>query len=125
MRWTAWPFTSTKPTPSRRFRTAAPVIYTGKITNWRELGGKDGRIVVYGRENSSGTYQFFKEHVLKNQDFARDVQTLPGTGAIVNAVSKDPASIGYGGIAYASGIRVFPVKRDEKSEPVSAHRLIQ
>jgi len=93
-------------------------VYTGKITNWRELGGKDGRIVVYGRENSSGTYQFFKEHVLKNQDFARDVQTLPGTGAIVNAVSKDTASIGYGGIAYASGIRVLPVSRDEKSEPV-------
>jgi phosphate transport system substrate-binding protein len=94
-------------------------IYTGKITNWRELGGKDGRIVVYGRENSSGTYQFFKEHVLKNQDFAREVQTLPGTGAIVNAVSKDPASIGYGGIAYASGIRVLPVSRDEKSEAVT------
>jgi phosphate transport system substrate-binding protein len=93
-------------------------IYTGKITNWRELGGKDGKIVVYGRENSSGTYQFFKEHVLKNQDFARDVQTLPGTGAIVNAVSKDPASIGYGGIAYASGIRVVPVSPDGMSAPV-------
>jgi phosphate transport system substrate-binding protein len=94
-------------------------IYTGKITNWKELGGKDGQIVVYGRENSSGTYQFFKEHVLKNQDFARETQTLPGTGAIVNAVSKDPASIGYGGIAYASGIRVVPVRRDEKEEPVA------
>jgi phosphate transport system substrate-binding protein len=94
-------------------------VYTGKITNWRELGGKDSRIVVYGRENSSGTYQFFKEHVLKNQDFAREVQTLPGTGAIVNAVSKDPASIGYGGIAYASGIRVLPVSPDEKSAAIT------
>ncbi len=93
-------------------------IYTGKITNWRELGGKDGRIVAYGRENSSGTYQFLKEHVLNNEDFAREVQTLPGTGAIVNAVSKDPASIGYGGIAYASGIRVVPVRKDDKSEAV-------
>ena len=93
-------------------------IYTGKMTNWRELGGKDGQIVAYGRENSSGTYQFFKEHVLANEDFAREIQTLPGTGAIVNAVSKDPASIGYGGIAYASGIRVVPVRRDEKSEAV-------
>jgi phosphate transport system substrate-binding protein len=93
-------------------------IYTGKITNWRDLGGKDARIVSYGRENSSGTYQFFKEHVLNNEDFAHEIQTLPGTGAIVNAVSKDPASIGYGGIAYASGIRVIPVNRDEKSEAV-------
>jgi phosphate transport system substrate-binding protein len=94
-------------------------IYTGKITNWREVGGKDGKIVAYSRENSSGTYQFFKEHVLSNEDFARDIQTLPGTGAIVNAVSKDPASIGYGGIAYASGIRVIPVNKDDKSEAVS------
>jgi len=93
-------------------------IYTGKITNWRDLGGKDSRIVAYGRENSSGTYQFFKEHVLGKEDFAREVQTLPGTGAVVNAVSKDPASIGYGGIAYASGIRVIPVSRDEKSEAI-------
>jgi phosphate transport system substrate-binding protein len=94
-------------------------IYTGTITNWKEIGGKDARIVSYGRDNSSGTYQFFKEHVLNKEDFAREVQTLPGTGAIVNAVSKDPASIGYGGIAYASGIRVVPVRKDEKSEAVT------
>jgi phosphate transport system substrate-binding protein len=94
-------------------------IYTGKISNWREVGGKDARIVAYGRENSSGTYQFFKEHVLSNEDFAHEIQTLPGTGAIVNAVSKDPASIGYGGIAYASGIRVVPVRKDEKSDAVT------
>lgn len=94
-------------------------IYIGKITNWRELGGKDSRIVTYGRENSSGTYMFFKDHVLDNEDFAREVQTLPGTGAIVNAVSKDPESIGYGGIAYASGIRVLPVSKDEKSAAVA------
>ena len=94
-------------------------IYTGKITNWREIGGRNARIVAYSRENSSGTYQFFKEHVLANEDFASEVQTLPGTGAIVNAVSKDPMSIGYGGIAYASGIRVVPVRRDEQSEAVT------
>lgn len=94
-------------------------IYTGTITNWRDVGGKDQRIVAYSRENNSGTYVFFKEHVLGNQDFARDVQTLPGTAAVVNAVSKDPASIGYGGIAYASGIRAIAVARDETSEAVA------
>ena len=93
-------------------------IYTGKITNWRDLGGKDQRIVVYSRENNSGTYVFFKEHVLGNEDFAREVQTLPGTAAVANAVSKDPASIGYGGIAYATGIRAIAVKRDETAEAV-------
>ncbi len=93
-------------------------IYTGRITNWREVGGGDGRIVAYSRENNSGTYVFFKEHVLNNEDFAREIQTLPGTAAIVNAVSKDPASIGYGGIAYASGIRAVPIRADENSEAV-------
>ena len=47
------------------------LIFTGKITNWKELGGADAKIIVYSRENSSGTYVFFKEHVLKNADRAR------------------------------------------------------
>jgi phosphate transport system substrate-binding protein len=93
-------------------------IYTGKITNWSDVGGKDERLVPYSRENNSGTYVFFKEHVLANEDFAREVQTLPGTAAVVNAVSKDPASIGYGGIAYATGIRAIPIRRDSASAPV-------
>ena len=95
-------------------------IYTGKITNWRELGWQDAQIVVYSRENNSGTYVFFKEHVLDNEDFAKDVQTLPGTAAVVNATSKDLRSIGYGGIAYGSGIRIIPVAPDEGGEPVAA-----
>jgi phosphate transport system substrate-binding protein len=94
-------------------------IYTGTITNWRDVGGRDQRIVAYSRENNSGTYVFFKEHVLNNQDFARDIQTLPGTAAIVNAVSKDAASLGYGGIAYATGIKAIAVKRDESSEAIT------
>jgi phosphate transport system substrate-binding protein len=93
-------------------------IYTGHITNWRDVGGNDQTIVAYSRENNSGTYVFFKEHILENEDFAREIQTLPGTAAVVNAVAKDPASIGYGGIAYATGIRAVAVKRDETSEAV-------
>ncbi len=94
-------------------------IYTGSITNWRDVGGNDQRIVAYSRENNSGTYVFFKEHVLDNEDYARDIQTLPGTAAVVNAVSKDPASLGYGGIAYATGIKAIAVRSDETSEPVA------
>src|ERR1051326_2305091 len=45
------------------------VIFTGKAKNWKDLGGKDAPITVYSRENSSGTYEFFKEHVIKGQDF--------------------------------------------------------
>jgi phosphate transport system substrate-binding protein len=93
-------------------------IYTGQVTNWRDVGGPNETIVPYSRENNSGTYVFFKEHVLGNADFGRAIQTLPGTAAVVNAVSKDPASIGYGGIAYATGIRAIPVRKDDASEPV-------
>lgn len=87
-------------------------IYTGEITNWKDVGGEDARIFIYGRENSSGTYAFFKEHVLEGEDFAAQTQTLPGTAAVVNAVAKDPKAIGYGGAAYGKGIKFCLVKKD-------------
>jgi phosphate transport system substrate-binding protein len=93
-------------------------IFTGKVADWKEVGGTPGPIVMYGRENSSGTYEFFKEHVLKKKDFASVVQVLPGTAAIVNAVAKDPKSIGYGGLSYAKGVRLVPVKKDEGSAAI-------
>jgi phosphate transport system substrate-binding protein len=94
-------------------------IYTGKTKDWNLIGGsQEGRIVAYGRENNSGTYLYFLENVLEDEDFDPQVQSLPGTAAVVNAVSKDPASIGYGGIAYLKGIKVVPVKRDDESNAV-------
>lgn len=93
-------------------------IYTGKVTNWKELGGADAPIIAYSRENNSGTYAYFKEHVLAKQDFAPEIQNMPGTAAVINAVAKDKNSIGYGGIAYGKGIRALKVKKDDKSEAV-------
>ncbi len=78
----------------------------------------EGTIILYGRENNSGTYMYFKEHVLVKADFAPQVQTLPGTAAVINAVSRDPRSIGYGGIGYVKGVRTVPVKKDEQSPAV-------
>jgi phosphate transport system substrate-binding protein len=100
------------------------LIFTGKVTNWKEVGGKDAKIILYSRENSSGTYVFFKEHVLKNADYAQRAQSMPGTAAVVNAVSKEKNGIGYGGAAYAKGIRVLNIKKDAESpgvEPNLAH----
>ncbi len=97
-------------------------IYIGKISNWQEVGGNNQPIIRYSRESSSGTYQFFKEFILKNQDFAADCQTLQGTSAITNAVSKDPGGIGYGGAAYflnQPSLKIISVKKDEKSEAVN------
>jgi len=93
-------------------------IYTGVITNWKELGGPDAPITLYSRENNSGTYVFFKEHVLQNDDFDPSAQTLPGTASVVNAVSKDANGIGYGGIAYAEGIKPLLIKKDDNAPAV-------
>ncbi len=93
-------------------------IYTGSITNWKEVGGPSHSIILYGRENSSGTYAYFKEVVLKNDDYADATQTLPGTAAVVNAVSKDKFGIGYGGIAYEKGVKALAVKKDADTPAV-------
>jgi phosphate transport system substrate-binding protein len=93
-------------------------IYTGVITNWQEVGGVDQKIILYGRENNSGTYAFFKEHVLDKEDYAAETQTLPGTAAVVNAVAKDEFGIGYGGIAWASGVKFAKVRSEEDSVAV-------
>ncbi|MBF8294559.1 MAG: phosphate-binding protein [Bacteroidetes bacterium] len=90
-------------------------IYTGAITNWKDIGGPDAKIILYGRENSSGTYVYFKDNVLKGDDFSPMTQTMPGTAAVVNAVSKDKFGIGYGGAAYAKGIKDVKVKNDAAS----------
>jgi phosphate transport system substrate-binding protein len=80
-------------------------IYLGDVENWKDVGGPDAKIAVYSRENSSGTYVFVKDELLKGGDYTPRAQTLPGTAAVVNAVSKEKFGIGYGGGAYAKGVR--------------------
>ncbi len=93
-------------------------IYTGAVTNWKEVGGEDATIILYGRENNSGTYAFLKEHVLDGEDYADRTQTLPGTAAVVNAVSKDKYGIGYGGLAWARGVKFGAVKMDDTAKAI-------
>lgn len=91
------------------------LIFTGKLKSWKEVGGSDAPITVYSRENSSGTYEFFKEHVLKGKDFAASAQTMPGTAAVLQAVAKDKNGIGYGGAAYGAGAKHLQIKTDSGS----------
>lgn len=93
-------------------------IFTGKVKNWKEVGGADAAITVYSRENSSGTYEFFKEHVLQGSDFVASAQTMPGTAAVLQAVAKDANGIGYGGAAYGSGAKHLAIKADANSPAV-------
>ena len=93
-------------------------IFTGKIKNWNAVGGPDAPITVYSRENSSGTYEFFKEHFLQGKDFAASAQTMPGTAAVLQAVAKDKNGIGYGGAAYGAGAKHLAVKADDSSPAI-------
>lgn len=103
-------------------------IFTGKITNWKDVGGTNLPIVLYGRENSSGTYEFFKEHVLgkdksgKQNDYASSTQVLQGTAALGEAVAKDIKGIGYGGVGYfaqRNDVKILSVKENKDSEAYS------
>jgi phosphate transport system substrate-binding protein len=93
-------------------------IFLGKTKNWSEVGGSNAPIVLYGRESSSGTYDYFREHVLNKGDFSPAVQTLQGTAAIINAVGRDKNGIGYGGIAYAKEVRPISIAAEGK-QPVA------
>jgi phosphate transport system substrate-binding protein len=75
-------------------------IFTGKIRNWKEVGGDDLKIIVYSRESSSGTFEFVKESVMEKKNYTPDALLMPATGAIVQSVSQTKGAIGYVGVAY-------------------------
>jgi phosphate transport system substrate-binding protein len=75
-------------------------IFTGKVTNWKDVGGKDMTIVAYSRETSSGTYEFFRENVLDKKNFSSKIMSMPATGAIMKSVAQTAGAIGYVGLAY-------------------------
>jgi phosphate transport system substrate-binding protein len=93
-------------------------IFTGKVRNWKDVGGPDAPIILYSRENSSGTYEFFKEHVLLGKDFAANAQPLQGTAQVLEAVSKEKNGIGYGGAAYGAGAKHVAIKKDDRSPAI-------
>ncbi len=101
-------------------------IFTGKIVNWKELGGKDEKIVILSREVNSGTHVYFKEHVLRKnnpdskEEFAPRALLLSSSQAIADEVAGNSAAIGYYGMGYISAKqKPIAVAKDEKSEYVS------
>lgn len=73
-------------------------IYTGEITNWKEVGGNDGEIVIIGRELNSGTRDGF-ESITKTKDKCKYGQELTSTGDVITTVSGNPNAIGYASVA--------------------------
>ena len=100
-------------------------IFSGKITNWKELGGRDEKIVILSREVNSGTHVYFKEHVLRKNDpngkeeFAPSALLLSSSQAIADEVAGNPDAVGYYGMGYTSSKqKSIAVAKDEKSEYV-------
>lgn len=98
-------------------------IFRGKITNWNQIvdpvTGKQGankRIIVYSRETSSGTYEFFKTSVLQEKNYMAGVLSMPATGAIIQSVSQTEGAIGYVGMAYINRhVKALCVSYDNKN----------
>ena len=97
-------------------------IYTGKIKNWKEVGGADARIVPLSRERNSGTHVFFLEHVVKLGDkkhaneFAPGVLMMPSSQAIIEEVNSSSSAIGYVGLGYLTNKeKALAVAKDSKA----------
>ncbi|HNX90257.1 MAG TPA: phosphate ABC transporter substrate-binding protein [Candidatus Omnitrophota bacterium] len=78
-------------------------IFRGEITNWKEVGGDDKPISLYGRQSNSGTYDFVMEFLTKG-DFSPKMRQMNGNAQIIEGVKADPTAIGYVGIAYVKGV---------------------
>ncbi|MFH1761738.1 MAG: PstS family phosphate ABC transporter substrate-binding protein [bacterium] len=92
-------------------------IFTGKIENWKHVGGPDMAIVPISRESSSGTYEFFKTHVLSKKEYTSKCLASSSNGAMVQSVSQTEGAIGYCGLAFVND-QVHPLNIGEKEKSV-------
>jgi len=86
-------------------------IFRGEITNWKDVGGKDMSITLYGRQSNSGTFVFFRDDILKG-DYSQKMNHMNGNAQIVEAIKQDVSGIGYVGVGYikdAQGLTVVRV----------------
>ena len=94
-------------------------IYSGKISNWKDVGGEDRQIVRLSRETNSGTHVYFLEQVLRlgNKEsktlFSPDTLLLPSSEGIINEIRSNPNAIGYDGLGYVpEDLKMVEVSRD-------------
>jgi phosphate transport system substrate-binding protein len=100
-------------------------IFMGSITDWKQVGGKPGAIVVLSREVNSGTHIYFKEHILRRgkekgpEEFAPSALLMPSSQAIADEVAKNINAIGYYGMGYISPQqKVIAVAKEEQGRYV-------
>ena len=105
-------------------------IFKGEIANWREVGGPDLKISLYGRQSNSGTYVFFREFVLKG-DYSQRMKSMNGNAQIVEGMKRDKAGVGYVAVGYVvgqtgevkPGIKILNVAADDKAEAFSPAKM--
>jgi len=98
-------------------------IYSGELTNWKELGGNDEKIMLYGRQSSSGTYIFFREFIVKTE-YDQSMIGMSGTAQIVEAIRADKTGVGYVSSGYLdesvqTGLKVVEIQKDETTTAYS------
>jgi phosphate transport system substrate-binding protein len=96
------------------------------IKTWGQVGLKDDwrerPISLYGRNSASGTYGFFKEHVLGNGDYKDEVKEQPGSASVVQSVTGERFGIGYSGIGYTTpGVRAVKISKETGGDCVEAN----
>ena len=108
-------------------------IYAGKIKNWKEVGGKDGKIVVISRDTSSGTFECWNELIMHKTRVMPAALMQASNGAVVQAVAKNPNAIGYIGLGYldktvhgmtVDGIKATPENAVSRTWPISRELLL-
>ena len=101
-------------------------IFKGDITNWKEVGGPDAKISLYGRQSNSGTYVFFREFVVKG-DYSPHKKSMNGNAQIVESIQRDKAGIGYVAVGYVvnekgelkPGLKLLDIAKDAQSQAFS------
>jgi len=101
-------------------------IFKGDLTNWKEVGGPDAKISLYGRQSNSGTFVFFREFVVKG-DYSPHKKSMNGNAQIVEAIQRDKAGIGYVAVGYVvsekgevkPGLKILDIAKDAQSQAFS------
>jgi len=105
-------------------------IFKGDISNWREVGGADMKISLYGRQSNSGTFVFFREFVVK-ADYSPHKKAMNGNAQIVEGIQRDKAGIGYVAVGYVvnekgevrPGVKVLNIAKDAQSEAFNPAKM--
>jgi phosphate transport system substrate-binding protein len=97
-------------------------IFSGRITNWKEIGGADVSITLYTREYDSSSFEFFKGAILKDSPPILSAQVIPGQSGMLRAVARDRAGIGYGGPTLEPGVRALKIKKGPRTTAIEPTR---